>query len=44
MSSEATLLPEGTIDASQVKQLMLDHMFGKGEKPSLSAANEPAHP
>ena len=43
MSSEATLLPEGTIDAGQVKQLMLDHVFGTGAKASLSA-KEPAHP
>jgi predicted AlkP superfamily pyrophosphatase or phosphodiesterase len=44
MSSEAALLPEGTIDASQVKQLMLDHVFGTGAKVSLSPAKEPAHP
>jgi predicted AlkP superfamily pyrophosphatase or phosphodiesterase len=44
MSSEAALLPEGTIDASQVKQLMLDHVFGTGAKASLSTAREPAHP
>lgn len=29
MSSEPTLLPEGTIDATQVKGLMLDHIFGR---------------
>ena len=44
MSSEAALLPEGTIDAGQVKQLMLDHVFGTDAKASLSAAGAPAHP
>jgi predicted AlkP superfamily pyrophosphatase or phosphodiesterase len=44
MSSEPALLPEGTIDASQVKQLMLDHVFGTGAKVSLSPAKERAHP
>ena len=44
MSSEAALLPEGAIDAGQVKHLMLDHVFGAGAKASLPAAREPAHP
>jgi predicted AlkP superfamily pyrophosphatase or phosphodiesterase len=44
MSSEAGLLPEGTINAGQVKQLMLDHVFDTDAKASLSAAKEPAHP
>ncbi len=44
MSSEAALLPEGIIDAGQVKQLMLDHMFDTDAKASLSAAGAPAHP
>ena len=44
MSSEAALLPEGTIDASQVKQLMLDHVFGMGAKASHPESREPAHP
>ncbi len=32
MSSDAALLPDGTIDATEVKQLMLDHMFGKNAR------------
>jgi predicted AlkP superfamily pyrophosphatase or phosphodiesterase len=44
MSSEAALLPEGTIEAGQVKQLMLDHVFGADAKASLRAPREPAHP
>ena len=44
MSSEAALLPEGTIDAGQVKHLMLDHVFGAGAKASLPAEREPVHP
>ena len=30
MSSEPALLPEATVDATDVKQLMLDHIFGAG--------------
>ena len=38
MSSDAALLPDGTIDATEVKQLMLDHMFGKNARTDAHAA------
>ena len=38
MSSEAELLPQGTIDAADVKRLMLEHVFGKRQarQPALA--------
>jgi hypothetical protein len=44
MSSEAGLLPEGTIDAADVKQLMLDHVFGRRAETYARVAMQPAHP
>ena len=38
MSSDAALLPDGTIDATDVKQLMLDHIFAKDARADAHAA------
>ncbi|MFA5899567.1 MAG: nucleotide pyrophosphatase/phosphodiesterase family protein [Hyphomicrobium sp.] len=46
MSSEPALLPEGPIDAAQVKGLMLDHVFGRrtGTGARNGVDTEYAHP
>jgi predicted AlkP superfamily pyrophosphatase or phosphodiesterase len=44
MSSVAALLPDGIVDATDVKQLMLDHMFGRQEQAHAGAAMEQAQP
>ncbi|MDP1907380.1 MAG: alkaline phosphatase family protein [Hyphomicrobium sp.] len=38
MSSDGALLPDGTIDATDVKQLMLDHIFAKDARAGAHAA------
>ncbi len=43
MSSDADLLPEGAIEAAQIKQLMLDHMFGRRTRARNGAAVEGVH-
>ena len=42
MSSEAGLLPEGAIDAADVKQLMLDHVFGRRAEMYARTTKQPA--
>ena len=44
ISSDVELLPEGTIEATQIKELMLDHMFGRRARARNGATGEGAHP
>jgi predicted AlkP superfamily pyrophosphatase or phosphodiesterase len=44
MSSEAALLPDGIVDATGVKQLILDHVFGRHAQTHADAAMEHAQP
>ncbi len=44
MSSEAALLPDGIVDATEVKQLMLDHVFGRHAPTHAGAAMEHGQP
>ncbi|KAB2942025.1 MAG: alkaline phosphatase family protein [Hyphomicrobium sp.] len=44
LSSDAELLPEGTINATDIKQLMLDHVFGRLAKARNGASLETGYP
>jgi predicted AlkP superfamily pyrophosphatase or phosphodiesterase len=44
LSSQPELLPEGIIDATDVKRLMLDHVFGRRPSARNGAAADQAHP
>jgi predicted AlkP superfamily pyrophosphatase or phosphodiesterase len=44
MSSEPSLLPDADVAAAQVKQLMLEHVFGVGARSHAGAAMQAAHP
>lgn len=44
LSSQPELLPEGSIEATDVKRLMLDHVFGKRASMRDGAAAEQVHP
>jgi predicted AlkP superfamily pyrophosphatase or phosphodiesterase len=44
ISSEAALLPDGIVNATDVKQLMLDHMFGRHAPTHSGAAMEHGRP
>ena len=44
MSSEAALLPDGIVDATDVKQLILDHVFGRHAQTHAGATMEHAQP
>lgn len=44
LSSDPELLPEGTVNATGIKQLMLDHVFGRLAKARNGASLETGYP